>query len=922
MAKQSPTVQLFYAGAWNDVSSVYSGDASHGSDLLVERGRDGEQSDLTRTRCAAVLEGRDGSMNPRNPSSALYGLVGRGTPLRLFDGTPHVADTNADLADTTSLVAPSVDSPTADALLICVWAVPDPAASFTLPGSMTAGPSTTDSRTTLDSAYESISSSGATGTRTATVSTAEDYVAASVLLHGTSPAVSTTAGFSTVQTSISATQGQWWVVVSYFGWDDVEDTATPDFPSDTDGGGWNLLADSGTFNPGDAQADYFRMKAWAKRVKTTSTHTVWVDNPTDDLDSIQSVFLSIDDVGSYAHRFHGKVTSWRPRRAIKGDAWAEVSAAGPLHRLEQADDPLESVIRRETLGDNNAPYLAAYWPCEDASSATSLASGISGGRSMRIRGTVTVADYTGFGGSEALPTLGSDGNIYAEVTGLSASAAYFRGLFAVPSGGLTDGSSLLGLRCASGTVDRFEVTYGTGGTLNLRALDEDDALLDSTGAISFDVDGAQFLLSVELVQDGSDIDTLVFVRKVTLDGVVEAGSTDADTFTSQTLGPVHRVGVGRGGGLDGLSVGHLMLGTSQQLVFNIGDALAGYAGETAANRFLRICRQRNITAAVAGDPDDSQPMGPQRPDTVLNLLREIELTDDGLIDDGREFDGLRMVTGRSRYNSGASLALDEDADEVAPPLAPDLDDLLTRNEVIAARPDGSSSRAVDQDGPLGVDTIGRAKQQVDVNPQHDLLLANHAGWWLHKGTTQAPRFPRVTVDLDAAPSLADTASAVDGDDRITLDNVDVTVAPPDLVDLLVVGYTETIGTHRRLITYNCVPGLPTVVGVYAAAAETPDPAEPKRYSPTSSTTSASFDAGTDVTLSVTDGTGGNDLWSTAADTPFDVKVDGVRLRVTAVGAAVGADQDLTVDQAAVNGVTKTVAAGAAVELWQPAIRAL
>lgn len=103
---------------------------------------------------------------------------------------------------------------------------------------------------------------------------------------------------------------------------------------------------------------------------------------------------------------------------------------------------------------------------------------------------------------------------------------------------------------------------------------------------------------------------------------------------------------------------------------------------------------------------------------------------------------------------------------------------------------------------------------------------------------------------------------------------------------------------------------------------TPDPDEPARYSPYDSVTAASFDAGTDTALSVTDNTGGNDLWTTSQDGDFDILVAGVRLRVTAIGAATGANQTMTVDQAPINGVTKTIPSGSQVQLWQPARWAL
>jgi hypothetical protein len=147
--------------------------------------------------------------------------------------------------------------------------------------------------------------------------------------------------------------------------------------------------------------------------------------------------------------------------------------------------------------------------------------------------------------------------------------------------------------------------------------------------------------------------------------------------------------------------------------------------------------------------------------------------------------------------------------------------------------------------------------------------------------------------------------------------------PAESIRQQVRGYRETIDLTTWRIDLHTVPDRPWTVGVWADTTEEPDPDEPKRYSPTDSRTDVSFVTGTDTTLDVEDQTGGTDLWSTAADLPVDIRVRGIRLRVTAIGAATGAVQTLTVDQTPVNGVSGvTIPAGTPVELWTPAVYAL
>jgi hypothetical protein len=142
--------------------------------------------------------------------------------------------------------------------------------------------------------------------------------------------------------------------------------------------------------------------------------------------------------------------------------------------------------------------------------------------------------------------------------------------------------------------------------------------------------------------------------------------------------------------------------------------------------------------------------------------------------------------------------------------------------------------------------------------------------------------------------------------------------PPGPVDQVIEGIEHTV-RGRRHWTWQAVvaPAAPWTVGVYADAAEAPDPDEPKRWAPYDSRTSAEFEVGTDTSLEVTDQTGGNDLWSQTADFPFDIRVRGCRLRVTAISAPTGADQTMTVQQAPVNMTTGvSIDAGEQVELWQ------
>jgi hypothetical protein len=108
------------------------------------------------------------------------------------------------------------------------------------------------------------------------------------------------------------------------------------------------------------------------------------------------------------------------------------------------------------------------------------------------------------------------------------------------------------------------------------------------------------------------------------------------------------------------------------------------------------------------------------------------------------------------------------------------------------------------------------------------------------------------------------------------------------------------------------------------AAAVPAPASPTRRDTAGSVLDAAFDAGTDTSFDVETTLG--PLWGqTGASNislPFDVNISGARVRVTAIGAPTGQVQTFTCQQAILNNVNKTIAAGVDVRLWQPAVRGL
>lgn len=75
----APVVEIFYSEAWHDITSF----VFYGTAVTVTRGRPDEASTMNPSRCTLVLNNRLGYFSPRNPTSPLYGLIGRNTPIRV-----------------------------------------------------------------------------------------------------------------------------------------------------------------------------------------------------------------------------------------------------------------------------------------------------------------------------------------------------------------------------------------------------------------------------------------------------------------------------------------------------------------------------------------------------------------------------------------------------------------------------------------------------------------------------------------------------------------------------------------------------------------------------------------------------------------------------------------------------------------------
>lgn len=622
--------------------------------------------------------------------------------------------------------------------------------------------------------------------------------------------------------------------------------------------------------------------------------------------------VSVPSGNEKSYRFWGEVAAWPQRWDTTGtDVWVDLEAAGILRRLGQGASPIGSAMYlalTAPVGDGG--LVAAYWPCEDASGATSVASAL-GGTPMTITGTPRMASYTGFVASTALPTMGD-----ASFTGTVPTYPLSEGvvvefLLAMPAAGSTDGQVLCRLT-TTGTARTWDVMYYAGpaatgtGALVLLGYNALGTLIYSSSGGAFPMDGTLNQISVALVQVGSDIqfEILGWVIGGT------SGGGSSDSATNATIGMITSITMCPGRGLSETALGHVRVRTGGDEIL-LNRALTAFAGERAGVRATRLCSQQGITFDSIGSSSDTQWMGAQASSSLLTLVDECIEADNGLLYELASGIGLGFRTRVSLENQDPVLSLSYAGFNLAESLVPVDDDQYTRNDVTVTRSGGSSARSVQSDGPLSVQQapagVGRYDTAVTVNVELDGDLPDQAGWRLHLGTVDEARYPTVSVNLAhptfvANPTLRAQVLAVRPGDRIAITSPPPWI-PPDDISQLVLGFSESVDHFQHRITFNCAPESPYRTALLESATQGRIDSGGSRLAVDILASTTSFTVITDT----------GPVWTTA-DLPVDVTIGGERVTLTAVSGA-SSPQTVTATRS-VNGVTVSHQAGTDIRLFQ------
>lgn len=615
--------------------------------------------------------------------------------------------------------------------------------------------------------------------------------------------------------------------------------------------------------------------------------------------------LGLDDFTAIALEFTGSVVSWPVRWDVTGsNSWAPITAAGVLRRLRQGSNPVQSPLRRQLSGVANT---TGYWPMEEGSDAKYFLGTVVGGATATFTGVTPGADNTLAGGGAAPVLSSSDGSIYANAktanNGNGFAAMFFVKLTSLPS----TKTRIARIRTNRGPVPIWDLSIDN---LNTYVEGMNSSFTVVTSATNGIVEDWTNWMAWQLETDnsgGSTAWSAIYhaVGKTTYwaqTGSV-AGTTNSNVSNITLTGP------------SGTAFAHIWLGrnTLPFVTDTFSLVSSGYAAETAADRFARVCGEAGIPYSIAGAPTlNSEKMGVQKEGTTLAILQSCADADYGVM--AERGAGLEFVPREYRWNLTQTAAISVAAGQVGAVPQPTRDDQRLRNRWTISRLNGGSGSYQDD---TSVARNGTWEDSATLNVFDDSVLENHAAWRVAVGTTDRMRWPSVTLDLVRNPTLGPVWRQRTYGWRLGI-TTGMTQVRGNEPDLIVEGFQATLTPETWTVELNC-----SDASIWAAAV-TDDTGILGRVDTDGCTTTGSISSSATGSLPVTT-IAGYPTWDSAGSLwsgGVDLNLGGERITVNAVSAAVGQAQTFTITARGVNGYAASHPAGTSVSLWNPARVAL
>ena len=834
MSTTSATTQIYINGAWVSRSTLVRTPIS----ITGGRKKDAVVADPLNARCE--LRNDDGALSTRNPRSPYFGLLGRGTRARIIvpDDTHLWISQLGDTASTPDHASLDITGDIDLRIELQPWAwAANSTGGVSLGGKYV---STGNQRSWLWWVGADLTPSFR-WTSDGTFATAKHVVATAPIVPPGDQRISLRLTLD-VDNGAGGWTGQW-----YTGTGGVDGSWTPLGDPVTEAGVTSIYASTAPLVIGGlglaTDAGIGRIQGMQMRsgiggsVVAGPDFTAQAGGVTSFADSAGRTWtLSGAELRDFDIRASGEVANWPTEWVVSGrKKWASIEIGSWLRYLARPSDPLRSPLFRASVATGNLPYLLSYHSFEDATESTSLASGIGGPSATWKGGTPELASSETIPGSDPLLVLTPGVFITCPVSGAAGTGQVaFRMVADVPATGLFGGEILATITVAGSAVSRWLLLVVTGGSVRLRGVAPDGSTVVESGVLLADIFGRRQLIGFDLVQNGADIDWYFFVRRIGTDlDVLEYG---ANSIFSTVLTGRPLVATISDGTISGVAVGHVMVGENTNLAAGLSgsspdgtliDALAGYAGERAAYRLLRLADELGIPIRIIGDPADTELLGPQPSGNRLDLFRACALADRGLLGEVRDEMCLVYDTRMSLYNRTPRVTLAYGTEGESPTLTPDepVEDVV--NTYTASRRLGSQFVATEPTGRLGAADyptgLGSRPGGDELQVEADTQLEPAAWWETHLGTWDESRYQIELgvsrLDLVAGKTaLAAAAAAAMPGDRILI----ASGVPDDLsgqpIDVQMSGWEETIQPStteegRRTLRWSTVPGRPWQVGV-------------------------------------------------------------------------------------------------------------
>ncbi|MCR3732182.1 hypothetical protein FHS35_009100 [Streptomyces umbrinus] len=798
--------ELLLSGVWTDISAdVYVRDPKE-----IDQGRRDMGARTDPGKLTLTFNNRDGRYSPRNPMSPLYELIGRNTPVRVsVPGTVHYlelsghTDTYVSTPDAAALdITGDLDlrveletnwyGPT-NQMLLGKWDVTTNQRSYmlrlqngilylhyTTDGTAAGGffhgrylpalPKRAALRATLDI-------NNGTGGRTARFYWAESIdadewtqIRTDSTLTGIVALHSGTAPLSIAPTDLTQ--------------------ATPRVP--VEGKVYAAQVRNGIGGTVVAAPD-FEAEPVGAAAFTDAVGRLWS-------------YSGTAAVSDRAHRYIGEISTWPKKWQPDGsDIWTPVEASGVLRRYDQGAKALNSTLRRRIPSGNPS----AYWPMEEDSLASRAYSPVPGVSPAAMTGVEWAAVDT-LPSSKALPQLGAAATLSAIVPS-TANDGEWQVEFVYNADDKTPPdpgphAELISIS-TTGTIRRWWVGMRAGAVRLFGYNASGTAVVNVLMGVGGDVFHGWVRLRLWCRDEGGG---QMAYRVDFQDVGGDAGGTGA-TITA-AAGRVTAITANWGPLTEGWAFGHLsVLPTASNTLYTGSDR--AYSGENAWQRLLRLASEEGIPMGRVAGPLELERVGPQRPDTLLELLHSAAEADGGILIEDHDRLGLVYRDRSSMYTQEPALTLVYGQPGLGVDLEPLDDDTSSRNDITVKRSGGSEGRAVLEEGKLSVQAppagIGVYDEAPELSLDDDTQTEPVACWRLHLGTYDGDRYPAVTVMLHK-PGAQHLIPAVLGlrlGDVIRLKNLPPWVSFDD-VDLIVQGYHETLDLQRWEVTFNCSSGGP------------------------------------------------------------------------------------------------------------------